>query len=323
MRPSARTLPFWFLLPAGICVTLFYLIPVVLTFVFSFTTMGSDTGILGNRFVVTETALKRLRDGNLDPVLIEKLGQKTFVFDDAGLKALASTRVKPAIAREIAQKLAGNTYRSEKRLLTDLKKLKNRPRSFTERKTIANAVQRTVRNREFTSAKALRDAFADLHIHAEPAEFEQILEETNTSWKWTFGNYRELVSSQFSGRILANTAHYVTLTLLFNIGLALVLALMTFYMPHRQAKFFRAPLVDPAHQSVGHLCSALEVVHLRQRPYELHARVFRCPWAELSAGVPVDVRHHYQRYGRGQHGPHYLFKRHARNSETPVLRLAS
>ena len=62
MPPSDRTLPFWFLLPAGICVILFYLIPVVLTFVFSFTTMGSDTGILGNRYVVTETALKQFGD---------------------------------------------------------------------------------------------------------------------------------------------------------------------------------------------------------------------------------------------------------------------
>ena len=250
MPPSDRTLPFWFLLPAGICVILFYLIPVVLTFVFSFTTMGSDTGILGNRYVVTETALKQLRDGDLDPVLIEKLGQKTFVFDDAGLNALASARLSPAVAREIAQKLAGNTYRSEKQLFSDLKKFKNRPRSFTERKALANAVRRTLYNRAFTSAQSLRDALVDLNIHAEPAEFEQILEATNTSWKWTFGNYRELVSSQFSGRILVNTVFYVTLTLMFNVGLGLVLALMTFYMPHRQAKFFRAlwliPRISPS-----------------------------------------------------------------------------
>lgn len=245
MRKLIQALPLWFMLPAGICVAVFYVIPVLLTFVFSFTTMGADTGILGNRYVLSETALVRLRETDLDPMVVQRLGEKAFIFDKAGLEALAGSAVSPATVREIERRLAGKVYRSEKRLFADLKRLKNRPRSFTERKTIARAVKRTVRDREFASARELRAALSELGIHPRKHELRTILELTNTSWRWTLSNYRELVSSQFSGKILANTAFYVALTLVFNVGFALALALMTFYLPQGQAKFFRAVWLIP------------------------------------------------------------------------------
>ncbi len=49
MRTSRSLLPVWFMLPASVAVTVFFVIPVFMTFVFSFTSMSSDTGILGNR----------------------------------------------------------------------------------------------------------------------------------------------------------------------------------------------------------------------------------------------------------------------------------
>ncbi len=245
MRKLTRALPFWFMLPAGICVVVFYLIPVVLTFVFSFTTMASDTGILGNRYVVSAAALARLGETSLDPTLVRRLGEKTYVLDAGALGALAASGVSPAAVREIERALADKAYRSQKALFADLKRLKNRPRSFTQRKTIARAARRTVRDREFASAQELRAALLELDIRPSERELETILDATDTSWRWTLDNYRELVSSQFSGKILVNTAFYVALTLIFNVGLALVLALMTFYMPQRQARFFRAVWLIP------------------------------------------------------------------------------
>lgn len=250
MARLAKVLPFWFMLPAGICVALFYLIPVVLTLVFSFTTMGSDTGILGNRYVVSDAALGQLKAMGMDPSLVERLRQKVYAIDAAGLANIARVGAAPATIQEIARKLAGKTYQSEKALFVDLKRLRDRPRSFTERKKIARALVQTLHNREFTSAQALRAALTAVNIDVEQEQFNQILTATNTSWTWTLGNYRELVSSQFSGKILANTGFYVALTLLFNVGFALALALMTFYMPAGQAKFFRAlwlvPRISPS-----------------------------------------------------------------------------
>ncbi|MFQ5937109.1 MAG: carbohydrate ABC transporter permease [Acidiferrobacterales bacterium] len=250
MARLAKALPFWFMLPAGICVTLFYLIPVVLTFVFSFTTMGSDTGILGNRYVVSDAALAALEQRGLDRELVKRLGQKVYVLDESGLKALKDAGIRTAVLKELAEKLAGRTYTSERALFADLRRLRNRPRSFAERKQIARHAVKTLRNREFTSARAFHTALTELAIEPSKAQLDQILDATNTSWKWTVGNYRELAASQFSGKVLGNTAFYVALTLLFNVGFALVLALMTFYMPQGQAKFFRAlwliPRISPS-----------------------------------------------------------------------------
>jgi inositol-phosphate transport system permease protein len=238
------------MLPAGVTVTVFYLIPVALTFAFSFTTMGSDTGIVGERYVVTQEALARLQERDLDAGLVAALGRRTWAFDGDGLRALDGLGLTSAMVREVRQELAGRTYRSEGELLRDLKRLRNRPRSFRERKAITKAAQKTLKNREFTSAREFRSALSSLAIHPSDAELARILDATNTSWRWTLGNYRELAASQFTAKILLNTGFYVVLTLFFNVGFALGLALMTFYLPAGPAKFFRAiwliPRISPS-----------------------------------------------------------------------------
>ncbi|MEE9254375.1 MAG: hypothetical protein V3U43_05545, partial [Pseudomonadales bacterium] len=113
--PASRWLGLAFLVPAAAMVTLFYLIPVVLTFVFSFTTMGSDTGILGNRYVVTVDALAALSDRGLDPALVDRLGERRYVFDDEGMRALAASGLGAARVSEIYAELRGRSYRSERR----------------------------------------------------------------------------------------------------------------------------------------------------------------------------------------------------------------
>ena len=83
MRGIRRLLPLWFMLPASVTVTLFFVIPVFMTFVFSFTTMTSDTGILGNRYVVSQVSLRIMGERGLDPALVRKLSGEVFAFDEA------------------------------------------------------------------------------------------------------------------------------------------------------------------------------------------------------------------------------------------------
>ena len=251
MRGSRRyLLPALFMLPASVSVTLFFVIPVIMTFVFSFTTMSSDTGILGSRYVVSEATIRTLQDGDFDAALVRKLDSRVFAIDEAGLAALHKSNLKPAVVREIEAKLSGQVYASEKKLFAALKGLSNRPRSFKDRKTVSKAVVQTLKNREFTTAKEFRAGLASIGIEVSDDVFDVLLDAANTSWKWTTSNYSELMASDFTWKILANTAFYVVLTLFFNVGLALLLALVTFYMPSGQSKFFRAvwliPRVSPS-----------------------------------------------------------------------------
>lgn len=251
MLKSRNRLLFWFLFPAGLCVTLFYLIPAILTFVFSFTTMGSETGILGNRYIVTQDTVRELKSIDFNAEVIRKLERRVFVFDGKGLAALQAENLNPAALREIERKFSGKTYLSERRLLSDLKRLKNRLRSHKERKQVTKGVIRTVKDVAFFSAGDFRSALSALGIELSEGEFRVLLDRANTSWKWTFSNYKELFASQFSARIFMNTLFYVfTTLLLFNSGLSLLLALMTFYIPEGQSKFFRAiwliPRISPS-----------------------------------------------------------------------------
>ncbi|MCH7485625.1 MAG: sugar ABC transporter permease, partial [Proteobacteria bacterium] len=250
MQGIRSYLPLWFMLPASVAVTLFFVIPVIMTFVFSFTTMSSDTGILGNRYVVSEATIRTLKGGGMDAALLQKLGSSVFVFDDRGLAALRNSALKPAVVKEIEEKLSGKVYATEKQLFAALRGLNNRPRSFKDRKAVSKSVVQTLKNREFFSEQGLRAGLTSIGVEVTDDVFDSLLDAANTSWKWTTGNYSELMASDFTVKILANTAFYVVLTLFFNVGLALLLALATFYMPSGQSKFFRAvwliPRVSPS-----------------------------------------------------------------------------
>ncbi|MBL6928387.1 MAG: ABC transporter permease subunit [Rhodospirillales bacterium] len=243
-------LPLWFMLPASVAVALFFLIPVFMTFVFSFTTMSSDTGILGSRYVVSDDTIRTLKGSGMDAALLEKLGSRIFTFDEAGLAALRKSNLKPAVVKEIAEKLSGKVYTSEKKLFNALKRLNNRPRSFKDRKSVSRSIVQTLKNREFKTAEEFRAGLASIGVEVAEDVFENLLDAANMSWKWTTSNYSELMASDFTGKILANTAFYVFFTLFFNVGFALLLALATFYMPSGQSKFFRAvwliPRVSPS-----------------------------------------------------------------------------
>ena len=249
MRKVRNLLPLWFMLPAMTAVTLFFLMPVVLTFIISFTSMSSYTGILGERYVLSETALRTLAEEGLDRSLVERLGRRIYRFDEAELTALGAQGLEPALVDEITAQLSGETYSSEQALFADLKRLKERP-SFRERKAIAGAVVRSLRDRTFTSAKEMRAALGALDPALSGEAVARVLNAADTGWTWTLANYREMLASGFTLKILGNTAFYVFFTLFLNVGFALALALTTFYMPPGRSKFFRAiwliPRISPS-----------------------------------------------------------------------------
>ena len=244
LRKARNLLPLWFMLPATVAVALFFFAPVVLTFVISFTSMSSQTGILGERYVVSEAALRILEDRGLDPSLVERLGRRAYAFDEAGLAALRASRLKPALVDEIEAEFSGKTYASERTLLAGLKRLKDRP-SFRQRKAVAKAVARTLRDRAFTSVGEARAAVAASGLALSEADVARVLDAASTGWSWTLANYREMLASRFTLKILGNTAFYVFFTLFLNVGFAMVLALTTFYMPAARSKFFRAVWLIP------------------------------------------------------------------------------
>ena len=250
MRRAGTLLPVWFMAPASVTVILFFVIPVFMTFIFSFTTMSSDTGILGNRYIITEATIRDLGESGVDAGLVEQLDGRVYVLDDAGLAAVAKSGIETSAIKEIATALSGKVYETEKQLFAALKSLKNRPRSFKDRKAVSRAVVKTIKNREFRNAGDFRAGLASIDIAVDDTTFSRLLELTNTSWAWTTDNYVELLASEFTVRVLFNTAFYVFFTLFFNVGFALVLALTTFYMPTGQSKFFRAvwliPRVSPS-----------------------------------------------------------------------------
>ncbi len=244
-------LAFWMLLPAFLAILLFFFLPVIMTFAISFTNMGSETGITGNRYVFSQDRLEALKEKQLEAGLLSQLSSKRYALSRQALERLKSSRLKPKIVQEIEKKLSGKTFTSETALNRALKKLKNRPRSFNDRKLVAKAMFQSIADREFSNSKDLEIALKKLAIEVSPQQLELILEVTNSSWHWTLNNYQELFAGQFTGLIALNTIFYVVGTLLFfNIGLALLIALLTFYIPERSSKFFRAiwliPRISPS-----------------------------------------------------------------------------
>jgi inositol-phosphate transport system permease protein len=71
-----------------------------------------------------------------------------------------------------------------------------------------------------------------------------------TGWIWTDENFRKMFMLPETKNILLNTGIYVSTTLVFNIGFALVLAITTFYLPKGQSSTFRAlwllPRISPS-----------------------------------------------------------------------------
>ncbi len=230
---------FLFLTPALIAVVIFYLLPVVMTAVFAFTNMSTATGIRGGGYLVTEQTLRDLSGHGLTGATLSQLADAGYEVDTEGLAALAAT-FGDRLAGHIEAELGGESFATSRELERALRDLRAPELRITrDRKQAASLFQRSVLNIRHDTADALRDELTGAGIPG--GDHDMIIEAAYTGWSWTMRNFELLLSLPSTARYALNTLIYVALTLvLFNVGLGLLLAIATFYLPKPSAAVFRA-----------------------------------------------------------------------------------
>lgn len=227
-----------FLSPALVMVTLFFLLPVVLTGFFAFTNMSTATGVMGGDYLLNTSTLRALANEGLPKETLAKLEAGGYRVDEAGLAALAAA-TSPATAEELAQLHAGAEFSDRRDMERALKDLRAHAiRNTRDRKAATELFKRSILNERFTEEAAFRAALTETGTRQEWSD--QITEAAFTGWVWTTDNVKLLFALPSTLRYAANTLLYVTLTLAFNVGFGLFLAITTFYLPKGQGTLFRA-----------------------------------------------------------------------------------
>ncbi len=244
---KSRILALTLIAPALIMVVVFFLIPVVLTAVFSFTNMSTSTGISGGAYQVGPTSIQRMKTEM--PELAAQLEEPKYVIDEAGLAALETADIDAAVINELRSQYLDKVYPDRRSIERDLKGLKSRL-STRDVKKVSESFNRSVTNIRYNSPEALIAAVEGLGITLSAEDKTRLGTITYTGWVWTTANFTQLWNSSDTIRILLNTAFYVTLTLVvFNTTYAMVLAITTHYLPERPAGIFRAiwllPRISP------------------------------------------------------------------------------
>jgi inositol-phosphate transport system permease protein len=235
---SARSLGLLLIAPAFVIIVLFFLVPVVLTAVFSFTNMSTATGISGGAYQVAPSSLNRLRSAM--PDIAETLGEPKYVIDEAGLAAAEAAGVSPTLIAELRASHLDEVFETRRDAERMIRALRERP-STREVKQISEHFNRSIVNARFSSKQELLEAIAGLGIELTPEQQDAVASATYSGWTWTTLNFERMFSSPDSARILLNTAFYVVMVLvLFNTTYAMVLAIATHYMPDRPSGFFRS-----------------------------------------------------------------------------------
>lgn len=226
-----------FLSPALVVVTLFFLAPVVMTGMFAFTNMSTATGITGGEYVLNTSGLRELSSAGLPKATVEKLEAAGYTVDEKGLAQLAEERSQ-SMADELAALHGGTSFEQRRDMESALKDLRdNRISKTRDRKEIAEFFKRSLLNERYPDEPTLREALMTGGI--DPADHDLIVKSAYTGWSWTTASLELLFSLPSTLRTAQNSLIYVTLTLAFNIGFGLFLALSTFYLPAGQAAFFR------------------------------------------------------------------------------------
>lgn len=234
----SRLLGLGFVAPALIAVTLFFLLPVLLTVVFSFTTMSTSTGILGGDYVLSRGQMRDLTAAGVSDATVERLEGAGYRISEAGLAAFAEEYGKDR-AEELAASHAGETFESRRDLESVLKRLDKRPlRKVRERKAAAELFASSVLGTRYGAEAAFRAALREADI--DPADHDAIVTTAYTGWTWTTDNFKLLFELPSTLRYALNTAIYVVFTLTFNICFGLFLAISTFYLPQAFANTFRS-----------------------------------------------------------------------------------
>ncbi len=234
------------LAPAGVFVILFFLAPVVLTAIFGFTNMSTATGISGGAYVVNESTMRALGERFGERELAGRLLRKSYVIDEAGLQAARESGAEQATIEELREKYLGRNFESRRQIERLLKKLDNRPASIRAIKKIAASFERSVVNIRFDSPEELVAAIEGYGIVLSDAQRQALADVSYTGWVFTTQNFKTMMELPDTWRTMANTLFYVFSTLiLFNTGFALVLAILTHYMPEGPAGFFRSVWLLP------------------------------------------------------------------------------
>lgn len=244
---SSKALGLLLITPAVIIVILFFLVPVVLTAIFSFTNMSTATGITGGAYQIAPNSLQRLRSSM--PEIAEQLAEPKYIIDEAGLSALERLGTAPGVIAELRANYLDDVFPTRREAERMIKALRDRP-STREVKQISEQFNRSLVNARFRSKGELFSALDGLGLELTPEQKEALAAATYSGWTWTVENFRRMFSSQDTARILLNTAFYVSLVLvLFNTTYAMALAISTHYMPEAPAGIFRSlwllPRISP------------------------------------------------------------------------------
>jgi inositol-phosphate transport system permease protein len=246
---NSRTLGFFLITPAVIIIVMLFLVPVVLTAVFAFTTMSTATGISSGAYQMSPATLQELRDQYDMPELAKRLSESEYVIDEPGLAALGKAGIDAAILGDLRQGHLGEIFATRRDAERAIRDLSHRP-STPELKRISEQFNRSIVGARFDSKAALLTGIDSIGMKLTATEQAAVAGATYTGWNWTVENFRRMALIPSTRRNLLNTIIYVACTLtLFNIGFAMVLAITTFYMPERTAGFFRGlwllPRISP------------------------------------------------------------------------------
>ncbi|MEX2695937.1 carbohydrate ABC transporter permease [Rhizobium mongolense] len=240
---SSRTLGLIMIAPAAIMIVLFFLMPVVLTAVFSFTNMTTATGISGGAYQIAPNSLIALK-GEM-PEVVQQLTEPRYAIDEEGIKGVEGLALEPGIAMELREKHLGEVFSSRREAERMIKDLNDRP-STRDVKQISEQFNRSVANLRFSSKEDLFTSLDKFGFKMTPEQKERLASATYTGWSWTTENFSRIASSPDMAQILFNTLLYVALVLvLFNTSYAMLLAIWTHYMPNTQATIFRSVWLLP------------------------------------------------------------------------------
>ena len=250
MSISAK-LGYVFIAPALILVVLFFLSPVILTGVFSFTNMSTATGITGGAYKLTTTVIRDLSEKGISKNTLKTIGSENYSISVDNLNSIKDKNINLALISELEQEHLGKIFNSRRNFERFLKKLNNRPRNIRDLKKVSKQFKSSLINRRFESKDEFIKSLEKLELKLNESEVAIIVEESYTGWVWTSENFHKMIILPETKQILINTGIYVTLTLfLFNTGFALILSISTFYLPKFQASIFRAlwflPRITPS-----------------------------------------------------------------------------
>jgi inositol-phosphate transport system permease protein len=147
---SSRTLGLVMIAPAAIMIILFFLLPVVLTAVFSMTNMTTATGISGGVYQVAPNSLITLESSM--PDIADQLGEPRYTIDEDGLKAVEALNLSSGIVSELREKHLKEVFPSRREIERMIKDLKDRP-STREVKQISDQFNRSVVNARFDRSR--------------------------------------------------------------------------------------------------------------------------------------------------------------------------